>query len=277
MLAPIILFAFYIWVPLIECIWLSVHSAKGTVIQEFVGLQNYKEVIFNPLFTTVIKNTFQYILWSLLVGFAMPILMALVISETVGALKGFFRVAVYVPNIVPGIAAALVWRYFFKADSTGVLNILLGKVGGEPVGWLTSTTFIILLIIIVATWKGAGSTALIYMAGISNISSDIYEATSIDGANVLQRIRYVTIPSVVSLAKSMLVLQVIAVFQILHEPLVITNGGPINSSMSVMQLVYNYAFRDFKYPQASALSVIICLILVCLSGLYMKITRSQEE
>ena len=276
MLPTLILFAFFVWEPLMESIRLSMYTAKGIRLKEFVGFDNYVNVIHHPDFLAAFRNTFVYILWSLIIGFFVPIVMAVLITETVH-LRGFFRVGVYFPNIVPGLATVLLWSYFFRPGDTGVLNILLSKIGIESQVWLTNAKMTIPLIIMTMTWKGAGSTALIYMAGISNINPELYEAATIDGAGIWSRIRYITAPSIFALAKTLLILQVISVFQILYEPLVMTNGGPNNASISIMQLVYNYAFRDFNYPMAAALSVMICIILVVLSGIYFKLTNKNEE
>ncbi len=276
MLPSIILFAFFVWEPLLESVRLSLYTAKGIRLEEFVGFDNYIKVFKHPDFAAAFANTFKYILWSLAIGFLVPIIMAVLISETVH-LKSFFRIGIYFPNIMPGLATVLMWGYFFRPGNTGVLNILLNKIGIEPLVWLTDPKLTVPLIVLTMTWRGAGSTALIYMAGISNINPELYEAATIDGAGIVQRIRYITTPSIFSLGKTLLILQIIAVFQILYEPLVMTNGGPNNASISIMQLVYNYAFRDFNYPMAAALSVIICIILVVLSGLYFKLTASKEN
>nr|WP_301281487.1 sugar ABC transporter permease [Anaerocolumna aminovalerica] len=202
-------------------------------------------------------------------------ILAVLITETTH-FKSFFRVGIYFPNIMPGLATVLMWGFFFRPGSTGVLNIILGKIGIEPQVWLTNAKWTIPLIVIIMTWKGAGSTALIYMAGISNINPELYEAATIDGAGILSRIRYIILPGIFSLAKTLLILQIISVFQIIYEPLVMTNGGPNNASISIMHLVYNYAFRDFNYPMAAALSVMMGIVLIILSGLYFKITASKE-
>jgi multiple sugar transport system permease protein len=275
MLPTIILFAFFVWEPLLESVRLSLYTAKGIRLQEFVGLDNYKLVLTHPDFLAAFANTFKYILWSLLIGFFVPIFIAVLISETVH-LKSLFKVGVYFPNIMPGMATVMMLGYFFRPGNTGVLNILLAKIGLEPMVWLINPKLTIPLIVVTMTWRGAGSTALIYMAGINSINSELYEAATLDGAGILQRIRYITVPNIFSLGKTMLILQIIAVFQILYEPLVMTNGGPNNASISIMQLVYNYAFRDFNYPAAAALSVMMCIILVVLSGLYFKLTKSKE-
>ncbi|MCR5736362.1 MAG: sugar ABC transporter permease [Eubacterium sp.] len=276
MLPALVLFAFFVWEPLLESVRMSLYSARGVELQEFVGFDNYVSVFNNVDFKDAFMNTFKYIGWSLVIGFMVPIILAVFITETVHG-KGLFRTAIYFPNMIPGMAVSLMWVYFFKPGETGVLNILLAKIGVEPQVWLNNAAMVVPLIVIALTWKGAGSTALIYMAGISGINPEYYEAAAIDGAGVFQRIFHITIPCILSLGKTMLILQVIAVFQILYEPLVLTNGGPNNASLSIMLLVYRYAFRDYNYPCAAALSVIICIVLILLSGLYMKLTKSKDE
>jgi len=276
MLPTLILFAFYIWQPFIENIRLSLYSTVRYEIQEFVGLDNYIRVLKNPDFTAALKNTFLYTFWSFVIGFFVPMVLAILISETVH-LRGFFRVGIYFPNIIPGIATIWIWNYFFTPGETGVLNILLGKLGVEPQMWLNNTTWTIPLIVLVMTWKSAGSTALIYMANISSISPDLYEAATIDGAGILKRIRHITLPSIWGLAKTLAILQFIAVFQIMYEPMILKNGGPNNASISMMMLQYRYAFRDFDFSGGAALSAMICLILVVLSTIYMKLTAKKEE
>ncbi len=275
MLPTIILFAFFVWEPLLESVRLSLYTAKGIRLQEFVGLDNYMLVLKNPDFTAAMTNTIKYILWSLVIGFMAPVIIAILITETVH-LKGMFKIGVYFPNIMPGMAMVMMLGYFFRPGNTGVLNILLGRLGVQPLVWLSNPKLTIPLIVVTMTWKGAGATAFLYMAGLNGINPELYEAATLDGAGIRQRIRYITLPNILSLAKTLLILQIIAVFQILYEPLVMTNGGPNNASISIMQLVYNYAFRDFNYPAAAALSVMICIILIILSGLYFKITKSKD-
>jgi len=276
MLPTLLLFAFFVWEPLLENVRLSLFETVRYEIRDFVGIDNYIRVFHNPDFTAAFKNTFFYTLWSLLLGFFVPILMGILITETVH-FKSFFRVGVYFPNIVPGLATIWIWSYFFIPGKTGVLNILLGKLGIAPLDWLNNTAWTIPLIVLVLTWKSAGSTALIYMASISGINPELYEAATIDGAGIFQRIRHITVPSITGLAKTMLILQVISVFQILYEPLVLKNGGPNNASISLMMLMYRYGYRDFDFSAAAAVSVMICIILVILSGIYMKMTSQKED
>ncbi len=275
MLPTLVLFAFFVWDPLLENIRLSLYKADGIRLVKFVGLDNYFSILSHPDFWAAFKNTFSYIAWSLIIGFIAPIIAAILISETVH-FKGLFRVGIYFPNIMPGLATVIMWGFFFKPGQTGTLNILLEKIGVNPQLWLTNPKLTIPLIVVSMTWKSAGATALIYMAGISSINPELYEAATIDGTTVLQRIRHITLPKIFSLAKTMLILQIISVFQILYEPMVMTNGGPNNASISIMQLVYNFAFRDYNFPAAAALSVVVCIVLIALSGLYFKLTSSKK-
>lgn len=276
MLPTLILFAFFVWEPLLENIRLSFYQTKMYETVEFIGLENYIKVIKDVDFMASFKNTFAYTFWSLLIGFFVPMIIGVLVTETVH-MKGFFRMAVYFPNIMPSLATIWIWSYFFMPGATGVLNILLGKIGIEPSVWLNNPKWTIPLIIITLTWKSAGSTALIYMANISSISPDLYEAATIDGAGIFQRIRHITVPSIFGIAKTMLILQIISVFQIMYEPMIFKNGGPNNASISLMMLMYRYGYRDYNVGKAAALSVLVCIILVILSGIYMKATAKKED
>lgn len=276
MLPSLILFAFFVWEPLLENIRLSLYSATRFELEEFVGLANYAKVLRSPDFMDAFVNTFKYTFWSLVIGYLVPIILGILISETVH-FRGLFRVGIYFPNIIPGLATIWIWIYFFMPGENGVLNIILSKIGISPQIWLNDPKWTIPLIIVTMTWKAAGSTALIYMARISSISPDLYEAATIDGAGIWKRIRHITIPAIIPLASTLLIMQFISVFQILYEPMVMKNGGPNNASISLLMLMYRYGFRDFDFPAAAALSVMVCIILVILSGIYMKATARKDD
>lgn len=275
MLPTLILFAFFVWEPIMASIRLSFYSAQGMRTIEFVGFKNYIDVFNHPDFLPAVRNTFLYAIWSLVIGFFIPIIMAVLINEMIYA-KGLFRIGTYFPNIVPGLATVLMWGFIFKPGRTGVLNIILSHFGVAPIGWLSSPKLTIPLIVLTMTWKGAGATALIYLAALQGINNELYEAAIIDGADIWSRIRNVTLPGLSKLIKTLLILQVISVFQILYEPLVMTNGGPNNASISIMQLVFKYAFEKFDYPKAAAVSVIISLFLIILTIVYNKINKEKD-
>jgi len=275
MLPALLLFTFFIWEPLLASVVMSFFSAKGIRLEKFVGFQNYIEVLQHPDFKAAFSNTFVYTFWSLVIGFLVPIFLAIIINEIIH-LKGFFRISVYLPNVIPGLAVAIMWTFIYRAGKTGLLNIILGNLGVPPQAWLTKAHLVIPLIVIFMTWRSAGATTLIYLAGLQGIDPELYEAAAIDGAGLWARLRYITVPQIYNLARTLLILQIISVFQVLYEPLILTNGGPNNASTSLMLLVYKYAFEKFDYSKAAAVSVIIAIILILLTALYNKLVKENE-
>ena len=180
--------------------------------------------------------------------------------------------------MLPGLAVIILWSAFFSGEKSGVLNILLGKLGIPAQTYLTRSNLVIPIIITVATWKGAGATALIYMAAIAGVNQELYEAATIDGANVWQRVIHILIPSIRKLSLTLLILQIISVFQIMYEPMVLTKGGPDNASLSLMQLMWQYAFGgSMDYGKASAVAVIVTVILLGMTLIYSYFNKKESD
>lgn len=276
MTPSLILFAFFVWGPLVDTVKMSFYESKGMKLGDFVGLANYRKLLVQPAYKIAWGNTVKYTICSLFVGLAVPVIIAALITE-VSHFRGFFRVAAYYPNVIPSIAAVMIFTFFFGTGNSGVLNILLAKIGVGPVKFLTNEKWVIFWIVVAMTWKAAGSTALVYMSSISSISPDLYEAATIDGASPLRRFFSITMPTILKTGKTMLILQILAVFQILYEPMMMTNGGPNNASISIMELVYDLAFKQMKFSQAAALSVEVCIILIVLTVIYYAVANRVEK
>jgi len=277
MLPGLILMTFFVWEPLFESIRMSLYKTRNVELVRFVGLDNFTSVMGKDDFLQALQNTFSYTFWSLLIGFVLPILLAMLIGETTRG-KSFFRTAVYLPNMLPGLAVIILWSAFFSGEKSGVLNILLGQFGVPAQSYLTRAEWVIPIIIVIATWKGAGATALIYMAGMSSISPELYEAAAIDGASVWRRILHILLPAIRKLAGTLLILQIISVFQIMYEPMVLTKGGPDNASLSLMQLMWQYAFGgSMNYGKASAVAVTVTLILLVMTAIYSWFNRKESD
>jgi multiple sugar transport system permease protein len=277
MLPSILLFAFFLWGPLAQGIVMSFFTTRNVSLDKFVGIGNYASIFKSQEFWQAFGNTVMYTVWSLVIGFLVPIAMALVIGETTRG-KGFFRTASYVPNVLPGLAAIILYTAFFSAEETGVFNIILKWFGVERQSYLTEMGLVIPLIVIISTWKGAGATALIYMAGLSGINPELYEAATIDGAGIWKRVRHITMPAIFNLGSTLMILQIITVFQILYEPMVLTKGGPDNASLSLMYLMWRYAFGGrIEFGKAAAAGVIISLILLLFTLLYTRVNRRKND
>ena len=207
-----------------------------------------------------------------------PLLLAVIINEMVHFNNGF-RSIIYLPAVIPGIAAMLMWSYVYYPDQTGLLNMLLMRLGLEPYSWLADTKFAIPGIVIYCTWKAFPGTMLLYYASIQSVSTELYEAAIIDGAGMLNRAWNVTRPQIAGTLLLCLVNQIIAVFQIMQEPLAMTGGGPNGASISLGYQLYKYGFASGGKAtgQAMALGVIIFLILLVLTIFYFKLNKKVED
>lgn len=271
--------AFFIvfhWEPLLSGLYLSFFRTEGYKAVEFIGFRNYADVITNSAFQQTFINTFMYVFWSLIFGFFVPIAVAIMINE-MRRLQAFFKFAVYFPGMVPGIAAALLYASMFEPGKGGILNALIGKLGIPPSQWLQNPHLTIPLIVLVMTWRGFGSTAIIYLASLQGVNHELYEAAALDGAGIWKRIRHITLPQISSIVGILLILQIIGVFQVLYEPLTMTEGGPNNASMSLSLLSYQYAFRYFRIGESLAIGGITFVILMCITIVYYRLNKAIES
>jgi len=279
LLLPLVILAWlFVWrSTIISFIW-SFFSMKGYSVHEFCGLENYIKVITHTQFLPILWNTVKYVFWSLVIGFFPPIFIAIMLNEIVHFKTGF-RVVIYLPAIIPGIAAMLMWYFIYYPDNTGLLNMLLMKLGLEPYGWLNNPNFSIIGIIIYSTWKGFPTTMLLYYSALQGVSRELYEAAIIDGAGSFKRIWHVTRPALEGLLLLNLVRQIIGVFQIMEQPLTMTGGGPNGASTSISYQLYQYGFNSGgkSIGQAMALGVIIFLILIVFTLFYFWLNKKVEE
>ena len=270
-LPSLALFVFFVWLPLFSNISLSLFETKGLNKEHFVWFENYAAVFKDALFLKALWNTCKYAFWSILIGFLLPIVMAVILNEVVH-LKGVFRVFAYLPNMVPGVAAAILWTFLFDPSAGSMVNSILVSLGGKPSLLIDDSRLSIILIVVAMTWKGAGATMLIYLAALQGADSTYYEAARLDGANFAQRLRYVTLPYLLPNISVLFVLQIISVFQVFYEPMVMLDGGT-DASVSLMLLSYNYAFRDREAGLSAATGVILAGIIFAFTGVYFAVQR----
>ncbi|WP_338095178.1 sugar ABC transporter permease [Microbacterium oleivorans] len=176
--------------------------------------------------------------------------------------------------MIPPVVSVLLWKVFFSPGETGVVNSLLGLVGFGPLPWLQSPELAMPSLVIVATWSGAGTAILIYLAALTGVSSELYEAAELDGATVWQRVIHITLPQMRGVILVLLLLQIIGAIQVFTEPYVMTDGGPANATVTVLLMIYRYAFLFGNYGVATALSLLLAIVLIIVSAIYLRITRS---
>jgi ABC-type sugar transport systems, permease components len=275
LLPAIIIFALFVWYPIILGFIMSLQNFDMINPPTWVGWLNYRHVFSDPLFPIAIRNTFAFTVYALIIGYFIPIIMALLINE-MRHWKGFFRLAFYLPVMLPPIVTVFLWRWIYNPDS-GLLNSLLHLLSLPGGLWLENPLSALPSLVVVATWSGAGSTILIYLAALQGVPASYYEAAEIDGASLWQRLWYITLPAIRPVLLLMLILQIIATMQVFTEPFTITSGGPENATLTIVYLIYNYAFQQGDFGAASALGVLLFLALAIFALIYMRMTRNSME
>ncbi|WP_154793961.1 carbohydrate ABC transporter permease [Occultella kanbiaonis] len=269
---PLLLsFAYFSWWPILRSLVLSLQQTNF-IVTEWVGLANFERVLADPLLMTAVWNTTYFTLLAVAIGFPVPILLAVLIAE-MRRTRGFASVLAYLPVIIPPVVSVLLWKTFYRPDEAGLFNTILGWFGLGPLPWLNDPDLVIPAIVVQATWASFGTAVIIYLATLMTIRTELYEAAEIDGASILRRFWHVTLPQMRGILLIMLLLQLIGTFQVFTEPYIMTGGGPENRSMTLLLLIYRYAFVSGDYGRATALSLLLALALSLLSAIYLWATR----
>ncbi|MFD8968576.1 carbohydrate ABC transporter permease [Streptomyces sp. NPDC059568] len=274
LIGGLLCFALFSWYPAIRAVIIAFQKYTPGSAPEWVGTDNFTQVFQDPEFGAAWRNTLTFTLIALLIGFAVPFVMALVLNELRHA-KSFFRVVVYLPVMIPPVVSALLWKWFYDPGA-GLANEALRFLHLPTSNWTNGADTALLSLVIVATWANMGGTVLIYLAALQGIPGELYEAAELDGANIWQRVRHVTIPQTRFIILMLMLLQIIATMQVFTEPFVITGGGPENSTVTVLYLIYKYAFLYNDFGGACALSVMLLIVLSLFSALYLRLTRTDD-
>jgi multiple sugar transport system permease protein len=272
----LLIFGLFSWFPIIRAIVMSFQETNLVSPPTWVGLDNFVNVVNDPLFGRAVANTAWFSVLALVFGYPVPLLLAVLMSEA-RRFKGLMSALSYLPVVVPPVVAVLLWRFFYDASPTGVFNSLLGAIGLGPLPWLQDPGTAMPSMVAEATWANAGGTVIVYLAALLAVSPELYDAADVDGASILQKVWHVTLPQLRGVLFVTLMLQLIATAQIFTEPFLFTGGGPANSTISVLLLVYNYAFTNSlggEYGMAAALSVMLAAFLGVFTAVYFWATRS---
>lgn len=276
MIPMIFVLYYFIMRPQISGIALSFFKLKGYTPNGFAGLDNYINVIKDKEFIPTLINTIKYVLWSLLIGFPLPIILAFMLNEMV-YLKNPLRVCIYIPAVLPVVVYTMLWGILYNAGDTGFFNTILAKFGIAPYGWLDDGRFTILYIIIAMTWHGAGASTILYYAVLQSIPVELYEAATMDGASPLTKFIKISLPQISGMLLLNFVNQIIGVFQVLQEPMVMTMGGPNGASNSLGYLAYKYGFVSGRVGNSLALGTVMFIILIGTTIFYFRLQKRVEE
>jgi multiple sugar transport system permease protein len=276
LLPLLVIFGLFSWFPIIRAFVMSLQETNLVSTPTFVGVENFARVLADPVFGLAVRNTAYFALLALVIGFPIPLVLAVIMSETRRG-KGLLSALAYLPVVVPPVVSVLLWRFFFDASPTGVFNTILGWVGFGPLPWLQNAASAMPSIVMEATWAAAGGTVIIYLAALLSVPPELYDAAEVDGASIWQKIRNVTLPQLRGVLFVTLILQLIATAQVFTEPFLFTGGGPANSTTTVLLLIYKYAFQNSlggEYGMAAALSIMLAAFLAVFTAGYFWLTRS---
>ncbi len=274
MAAGIAVFALFSWYPLVRGVILSFQQVNFVTAPDWVGLENYGTIFDDPLFWTAWWNTLKFTGLALLLGYVAPFALAVAINEIRHA-KGFFRIAIYLPLMLPPIVVVILWQYFYDPGN-GLFNTVLSGLHLPESQWYQSSSTAMLSLVLVSTWANMGGAFIMYLAALQNIPGELYEAAEMEGASIWQRLRHVTIPQMRFILLVLLLLQIVATMQVFIEPFQLT-GTTNPDTITVMVLIYRYAFTvNHDFGMAAAVSVLLFVVLGAFSALYLRLTREAD-
>ncbi|MDE2315007.1 MAG: sugar ABC transporter permease [Xanthomonadaceae bacterium] len=245
----------------------------------FVALGNYWMLLHRPQFWAALGHTFYFVVAGVPLSLATSLGAALLLHSPLARCKSFFRTALFAPVVTTAVATAVVWRYLFNTKY-GWANHLLGMLGIHPVDWLGDPHWAMPTIILFAVWKNFGYNMIILLAGLQAIPGELYEAARIDGASAWRQFRHITLPMLGPTLLMVAILTVSGYFQLFAEPYVMTDGGPLESTTSVLYLMYEDGFQWWNLGVATAEAFVLFLVMFAATAAMLRLSpreRTGEE
>jgi multiple sugar transport system permease protein len=276
MVPCVLYYALFSGFPILFALYLSVQNWSLIDEPEFVGLGNYIKVLTDdPVFFMGLKNTAIYAVGTVLIGMVLALFVALLINNLKKA-TGVFRTIYFLPVITSMVAASVVWRWLYQGQF-GLFNQILSLLGMNKVPWLDSPKYALPSLMAMSIWKGLGFTAVLFMAGLQSIPPTFYDAAQIDGANRWKTLIHITIPLLQPTIVFVLITGFIGGFQAFTEMFIMTRGGPMYSTTTIVMHLYERAFEYFQMGYASAVAFILFAIIIGLTAIQLRLTRIGWE
>ena len=274
--ALLAIFIFFL-IPVLAALLMSftdfdIYSLGNFSYARFIGMQNYIEIFKDPLFWQSLKNTLYFVVAGGPLSIAVSLSAALLLSSKLIKYKGIFRLVYFMPVVTTLVAVSILWRFIYH-PRFGILNFLLGFIGIHPIDWLGDPHWAMPAIILMAVWKNFGYNMIIFIAGLQNIPADLYEAANLEGASEWNKFKNITLPLLAPTTLFVSIITMIGYFQLFAEPYVMTQGGPLNSTLSIVLYMYQEGFRWWNMGYSAALAFILFLIILVVSLIQLKVQR----
>jgi multiple sugar transport system permease protein len=279
-LAPaLVVLAVFFFLPVLAALGMSLTDFDLYALADyenlrFVGLQNYADLLQQPLFWKSLGNTFYFVLLGVPLSLGASLGAALLVNSKLARFRNVYRTIYFAPVVTTMVAVAVVWRYIFHTRY-GFLNYMLGFFGIEPIDWMGDPQWAMPAIVILAVWKNFGYNMIILLAALQSIPEDLYEAGRIDGASGWQLFRHVTLPGLAPVLLLVSILTMTGYFQLFAEPYVMTEGGPLQSTLSVLYFMYEEGFKWWSLGRASAVAFLLFVLMFAITLLQLRVARRQ--
>ena len=262
-LPAIVILTIFFFIPFFQTIGLSFYNYSNSIYNpQFAGLQNYVQILHSGIFYQVMGNTFLYLIIAVPFLVIFPLFLAVLINQKMRGIT-LYKILIYLPVIVSIVVAAIAFKWLYAQE--GILNYFVSLLGFNPIGWLTDSRFALLSVAIVTIWKGVGYYMMIYLAALMSVPQELYEACDIDGANFLTKHLTVTIPQILPTIALVSTISIISAMKVFVEIYVMTKGGPLNSSKTIVYYIYERAFENLDLGYASALAVVLLIVIMAFS------------
>lgn len=271
-----LIYTIFILIPVIWTLYLGFTDYNLMNVPKWIGIQNYLQVFQDENFTTALINTFYFSVFTIFPSMALGLVAAVLLNNKFLKGKGFFRACYYMPNIISMVAASMVWLWIYD-PSHGLLNNLLASLKMETKDWLFDPFLAMPSVILVNIWNGLGYNMIIYLAGLQGIPEYLYEAATMDGASKVRQFFTITIPMIKPITFFLFVMACIKSFQVFDQVFVMTNGGPMNATTTIVHQIYQNAFQYNKMGYASAMAFILLLITTVVTLLNFKYGNQESD
>ncbi|MGN6820924.1 MAG: carbohydrate ABC transporter permease [Sphingomonas sp.] len=280
--APALLaLGFFFFLPVAAALILSftdfdIYAVADLGNLRFVGLDNYIHLLETPLFWKALGNTAWFVVLGVPLSIMMSLAAALLLDSRLARFKGFFRTVYFAPVVTTLVAVAVIWRYLLHTKY-GLVNWALGGIGIGPIDWLGNPHWSMPAIVLFAVWKNFGYNMIIILAGLQTIPEELHEAARIDGASAFQRLRHVTLPGLAPVLLVVSILTMAGYFQLFAEPYVMTQGGPVESTVSILYFMYEQGFRWWNLGFASAIAFVLFVIMFALTLVQLRVSERWTQ
>lgn len=276
-MAAILIFFF---IPLLAAFIISftdfdIYALGSYSTVRFIGFTNYIRLFDDPLFWQSLKNTAFYVVMATPLSIAVSLGAAIFLNSKLVKFKSFFRLSYFIPYITTLVAVAILWRFIYH-PKFGILNYLLGIIGINPIDWLGDPNWAMPAIVIMSVWKSFGYNMIIFVAGLQNIPEDLYEAASIEGANWWQQFKSITLPMLAPTTLFIGIITIVGYFQLFAEPYIMTQGGPLNSTLSIVQYMYQEGFRWWNMGYSASIAFVLFFIILVVTIIQFRIQKHHS-